>query len=112
GLIVLEVAGVASDSLSALVRVGGILTDRKGAAFPDSDLRTPAVTPKDEEDLEFGRELGVDWVAASFVRTGDDVRQVQALCGLAPRSEERRVGKGGRWGSAPWRDDKQSGWAR
>jgi len=84
GLIVLEVTGVASDSLSALVRVGGILTDRKGAAFPDSDLRTPAVTPKDEEDLEFGRELGVDWVAASFVRTGDDVRQVQALCGLAP----------------------------
>lgn len=84
GLIVLEVTSVASDRVTAFVRVGGTLADRKGAAFPDSNLRTPAVTAKDQEDLELGRELGVDWVAASFVRTGDDVRQVQALCGLAP----------------------------
>src|SRR5690606_21829017 len=84
GLIVLEVTSVAADSLTALVRVGGALADRKGAAFPDSDLRTPAVTAKDQEDLELGRELGVDWVAASFVRTGHDMRQVQSLCGTAP----------------------------
>ena len=84
GLIVLEVTGKGSDLLTATVRVGGELKDRKGVACPDTDLRVPSVTAKDRVDLKLGRELGVDYVAASFVRTGDDVREVRKLVGDAP----------------------------
>lgn len=84
GLIVLEVTSVGPFGVTAVVRVGGTLSDRKGVACPDTRLRTPAVTEKDQEDLELGRELGVDYVAASFVRTGEDVREVRSLCGDAP----------------------------
>lgn len=84
GLIVLSVTGVSPSGVMAVVRVGGELTDRKGVACPDTDLRVPSVTDKDREDLELGRELGVDYVAASFVRTGEDVREVRQWAGDAP----------------------------
>lgn len=84
GLIVLSVTGVSPSGVMAVVRVGGELTDRKGVACPDTDLRVPSVTDKDRGDLELGRELGVDYVAASFVRTGEDVREVRRLAGDAP----------------------------
>jgi pyruvate kinase len=84
GLIRCEVVGTTDGGLLAEVRVGGILSDHKGVAFPDSRLSLESVTPKDEEDLAFGRELGVDFVAASFVRTGDDVRTVAGLAGDIP----------------------------
>ncbi len=84
GLIRCEVVGTTPDGLIAEVRVGGTLTDPKGVAFPDSALSLGSVTPKDEVDLEFGRKLGVDYVAASFVRSGDDVRMVADLAGDVP----------------------------
>lgn len=63
------------------IHKGGELSDRKGAAFPDSDLTMEAVTDQDREDLEFGRGLGVDYVAASFVRRGEDVAAAAELAG-------------------------------
>jgi pyruvate kinase len=81
GLIRLHVTGAAAEGLLARVVVGGELGDHKGVAFPHSELRTPAVTEKDRRDLTFGRELGVDYVAASFVRSAADVRQVMELAG-------------------------------
>lgn len=84
GLIRLDVIGQADHGLVAEVQLGGDLSDHKGVAFPDSLLSTESVTAKDEIDLAFGRELGVDYVAASFVRTGDDVRKVGELCGGVP----------------------------
>jgi len=84
GLIRLDVIGQADHGLVAEVQLGGDLSDHKGVAFPDSLLSTGSVTPKDEIDLAFGRELGVDFVAASFVRAGDDVRRVGELCGDIP----------------------------
>ncbi|MEX1134888.1 MAG: pyruvate kinase, partial [Acidimicrobiia bacterium] len=84
GLIQLDVIGLSDDGLVAEVQVGGDLSDHKGVAFPDSLLSTKSVTPKDEIDIAFGRELGVDYVAASFVRTGDDVRRVGELSGDVP----------------------------
>ena len=61
-----------------------MLGDGKGVAFPHTDLRVPTITEKDEIDLAFGRELGVDWIAASFVRTGDDLAKVRELAGDVP----------------------------
>ncbi|HLF60630.1 MAG TPA: pyruvate kinase [Acidimicrobiia bacterium] len=84
GLIHLDVIGLSDSGLVAEVHTGGDLSDHKGVAFPDSVLSTESVTPKDEVDLAFGRELGVDYVAASFVRSGDDVRRVSELSGGVP----------------------------
>jgi pyruvate kinase len=84
GLIVLTTLSRETDHLRARVVIEGSLGDGKGVAFPSTNLRVPAVTEKDQADLAFGRELGVDWVAASFVRTGADVRQVRELAGGAP----------------------------
>ncbi|HSL26252.1 MAG TPA: pyruvate kinase [Acidimicrobiia bacterium] len=84
GLIRLVVTAREADHLQARVDIGGVLHDGRGVAFPRTNLRVPAVTKKDEVDLAFGRELGVDWVAASFVRTGADVRTVRDLAGGVP----------------------------
>ena len=81
GLIRLEVTGHAPHGLRAKVLIGGTLGDHKGVAFPQSELRMPAITDKDRRDLTFGRELGVDMVAASFVRSAADVRLVAELAG-------------------------------
>jgi pyruvate kinase len=81
GLIRLEVSGHAPHGLRARVLIGGTLGDQKGVAFPQSELRMPAITDKDRRDLAFGRELGVDMVAASFVRSAADVKLVAALAG-------------------------------
>ncbi len=84
GLIRLNVESVADGHVVARVVQGGLLSDGKGVAFPDTALRVPAITDKDRVDLEFGKELRVDYVAASFVRTGGDVRQVRELAGGTP----------------------------
>lgn len=84
GLISLEVIGTDGDSLSARVVQGGELSDNKGVAFPDSELSVGSITVKDEIDLAFGQELGVDYVAASFVRTGQDCRDVKSIVGDVP----------------------------
>ncbi|MEA1903924.1 MAG: pyruvate kinase [Actinomycetota bacterium] len=84
GLVTCEVVESSGDVLTARVVEGGVLSDNKGVAFPDSVLSVATVTPKDEVDLALGRELGVDYVAASFVRSAADVRAVTALAGDAP----------------------------
>lgn len=84
GLIALEVLSVGESSLRARVVVPGKLSDNKGVSVPDSRLSTSNVTPKDETDLALGRSWGVDFVAASFVRTRDDIEAVKARSGQAP----------------------------
>lgn len=81
GLISGRVTRVLDDALEVVILRGGTLRDRKGIAFPDSDLRVGPVTDKDREDLALGRELGVDFVAASFVKEGADIDEVRALAG-------------------------------
>ncbi len=84
GLIHLIATAKKEDHLEARVIVGGPLGNGKGVAFPRTNLRMAAITEKDELDLKFGVELGVDWVAASFVRNASDVRRVKELAGSAP----------------------------
>ena len=79
GLVRLEVAERLEDRLRCVVVAGGELADHKGVAFPGSSLRVPPLTEKDAADIAFGRELGVDYVAMSFVRSSEDIRQVAAL---------------------------------
>lgn len=84
GLVSCEVVGRSESALQARVVNGGPLADNKGVAFPDSSLSVGNITPKDEADLELGKELGVDFVAASFVRSGSDVEAVASLAGDTP----------------------------
>lgn len=84
GIIRLECIAKHPDRIDARVSQGGVLGDGKGVAFPQTNLRVPAITDKDRVDLAFGQELGVDFVAASFVRTGEDVRLIRQLAGSTP----------------------------
>ena len=84
GLLRFEVASVAGGEIRARVLEGGILTGHKGVSFPDTRLDLPTVTSKDERDLEFGAEIGVDMIAASFVTSGQDIRNVRKLAGGLP----------------------------
>ena len=84
GLIRMTVVERSPDRLVAEVTWGGELLSGAGVAFPETLLQLPAVTDKDRRDLELGIELEVDYVAASFVRTGDDVRMIKELAGGAP----------------------------
>jgi len=79
GLVRLLVEERQAEALVARVLEGGRVKDHQGAAFPKAALRAPAITDKDRHDLEFGRELGVDFVAASFVRSATDIEQVGGL---------------------------------
>ena len=60
------------------VVLGGILSNNKGINIPNADLSIPALTEKDLSDLEYGVQLGVDWVAVSFVRNREDVLLARA----------------------------------
>ncbi len=84
GLIIIQIGDRHGDTVRARVVRGGTLTDSKGVAFPETDLRVPAITDKDRVDLALGRELGVDYVAASFVRTGADIREIRDLADGVP----------------------------
>lgn len=56
------------------VVIGGILKENKGVNLPNTEIKLPSLTQKDIEDLEFGLNNDIDFVAMSFVRTADDVR--------------------------------------
>lgn len=67
------------------VEFGGTLSDRKGINVPGANLSTPALTVKDELDLDFAiNQIGVDYLALSFVRNPEDVRRAQALARGTP----------------------------
>ena len=73
GRLSLQVTAVRDKTIHTSVVLGGTLSNNKGINIPGADLSIPGLTDKDVEDLEFGAELDVDWVAISFVRSRDDV---------------------------------------
>jgi pyruvate kinase len=56
---------------------GGILKSKKGINLPGTKVSLPCLTPKDEADLYFGLDHGVDWVALSFVRKASDIWDIK-----------------------------------
>ncbi|WP_341917400.1 pyruvate kinase [Hydrocarboniphaga effusa] len=69
------------DALHAQTRVitGGSLSERKGVNVPGVTLPISALTEKDRRDLDFGLELGVDWIALSFVQRPEDIEEIKAI---------------------------------
>src|SRR5215204_6626423 len=78
GLLELRVEEVDDSEVRCVVVVGGPISSHKGLNFPDSSLSIKGLTSKDVEDLRFGiEELHPDWIAFSFVRSGDEVREIK-----------------------------------
>ena len=79
GKIRLRVEDCGPDFADCIVTVGGTISDRKGVNVPDVVLPLAALSDKDRADLEFACELGVDWLALSFVQRAADVEEARAL---------------------------------
>ncbi len=73
GKITMVITDVTSSMIKCLVVKGGRLSNRKSINIPDYHISMPYVSAKDREDIEFGLKQGADIVAASFVRSADDV---------------------------------------
>jgi pyruvate kinase len=74
-----EAVDIEAQELHCRVVVGGLLTNNKGVNFPGVYLSIKALTDKDREDLMFGLNQGVDWVALSFVRNPQDVLEIKEI---------------------------------
>jgi pyruvate kinase len=79
GKIRLQVKTCGSDFADCEVVFGGTISNRKGVNVPDVILPLAALSDKDRADLEFVCELGVDWLALSFVQRPEDVDEARAL---------------------------------
>ncbi|MGI0491257.1 pyruvate kinase [Alkalinema pantanalense CENA528] len=76
----------AAGELHCRVVVGGVLSNSKGVNFPGVYLSIKALTDKDRKDLMFGLDNGVDWVALSFVRNPEDVKEIKEIISHAGKS--------------------------
>jgi pyruvate kinase len=79
GLVRLRVDEVEAGRARCAVLTGGVVSSHKGVNLPGVPIPIPSLTRKDMDDLELALELGVDFVALSFVRSAADVRDLRAL---------------------------------
>lgn len=83
GMLELHVDSVSGSDIACTVTVGGVLKDRKGMNLPGVLVSSPALTDKDRDDAHFALDLGVDFLALSFVRRPSDVADLKALIASA-----------------------------
>ena len=79
GLIGLEVKEIKGDEIFCKVKNSGALGQKKGVNLPGVSVSLPALAEKDKADLKFGCEVGVDYIAASFIRKASDVAEVRRV---------------------------------
>lgn len=78
GLIGLEVKSKTNEEIICKIVNGGELGERKGVNVPNVPVRLPAITEKDREDIKFGVEQEIDFIAASFVRNAECILEIKA----------------------------------
>ncbi|MEJ2053209.1 MAG: pyruvate kinase, partial [Calditrichaceae bacterium] len=81
GLIKLKVMEKTDQDIFCEVINGGSLYDRRGINLPGIKISEPSLTDKDKTDLKFGLDNGVDYVALSFVRDADSLREIKKIMG-------------------------------
>ncbi|MCX6763694.1 MAG: pyruvate kinase [Candidatus Moranbacteria bacterium] len=91
GLMEVKVIKKAKEFLEAEVIAGGTVKNHKGVNIPDAKLNIPAVTEKDEKDMQFALSQAVDFLAFSFVSNGNEIREIREKIG----------GKSGKFGVTP-----------
>ena len=79
GLMELRVLSKKQDTVTCKVVNGGILKEHKGINLPNVKISTPSLTEKDKKDLNFAIKTEVDYVALSFVRKADDLKNIKAI---------------------------------
>ena len=79
GKLRVEITTASANRLETRVIYGGVLSDRKGVSLPDTVIPIPALTAKDRADLEAAANIGVDWIALSFVQRPEDVGEARQL---------------------------------
>lgn len=79
GLIELQVKETRGTEIVCQIMNGGELGQRKGINVPNVKVNLPAITDKDKEDIIFGISQGIDFIAASFVRDADAIREIRQI---------------------------------
>lgn len=79
GLIELDVTEIKENEVICIARNNGELGQKKGINLPNVSVNLPALSEKDIEDLKFGCKNNIDFVAASFIRKAEDVREVRRI---------------------------------
>ena len=79
GLVRLTVLSTTASAIRCRVENGGVMKDHKGVNVPGVSLSMPYMSQQDREDILFGMEEGFDFIAASFVRSAADVRELRKL---------------------------------
>ena len=79
GIVILEVESIEKPEIHCRVIAGGVLSDRKSMNFPNKLMKNAFLSEQDKEDLLFGIENDVDFVAASFVSTKEDLLSMRAF---------------------------------
>ncbi|WP_040213247.1 pyruvate kinase [Clostridium polynesiense] len=79
GLVGLEVKNIEGNKIYTVVNNSGMVGTHKGVNVPGVSINLPAMTEKDREDLKFGCSIGVNIVAASFIRKADDVLAIRKV---------------------------------
>ena len=82
GKIDMEVTDIKGQDVVCRVLNSGRISNHKSVNVPNVAIPTPYISKADLEDIVFGIEQGVDFIACSFVRSAEDVRQVRALLSL------------------------------
>jgi len=81
GLICLKVMSIGQDWMDCEIENAGSLGSRKGVNLPGLEVDLPAVSEKDQKDIQFGIEQGVDFIYASFIRKAEDIRSIRCVLG-------------------------------
>ncbi|MDP9127385.1 MAG: pyruvate kinase [Pseudomonadota bacterium] len=81
GKVKLRITSSGMDFAETEVVAGQKLSDRKGVNVPDALIQLSPLTPKDRTDLDAALEMGVDWVALSFVQRAEDVAEARNIIG-------------------------------
>ena len=79
GKLRMTVTNKTDGNIETIINVGGELSSRKGVSLPDTVLPLSSLTERDRENLEYAANLGVDWIALSFVQRAEDVIEAKQL---------------------------------
>jgi len=77
GLIELDILDINGKEIECIIMNGGVLGEKKGMNVPNVSIKLPALTKKDIEDIKFGIKNDIDYIAASFIRSAEDVKSIK-----------------------------------
>ena len=80
GKIKLKVLKVSKNIIETKVISEGVLKSKKGINLPETVLKNSALTLADKKNVKKGMELGVDWIALSFIQSPDDIKDLRKIC--------------------------------